>query len=127
MDNKSFCIVNWSNEIKKSNYDSLVGISIAKIIDDDICGYITIIESNKSVNPHYHTVGKEHYHIISGQGQIKLRCLDGGNIEIHNVSAGESFIVNENVVHELSNIGNDNLVLMFYCKEEHLSSDRHLV
>lgn len=121
-------IISWEQAISACKYDEQVGIKIAKLAGDaDFSTFITIIDSHKSVNPHYHAHGDEHYHIISGIGEIKLVDTLNGTKTSHIVKSGESFVVPEKIEHQLVNVGHEQLVLMFSCPISHLDSDRYFV
>lgn len=120
-------IINWQDLILNCKYDATVGIRIAKIAGNKhFSTFITAIDPGKSVNPHYHKHGDEHYHIISGSGQIYLKNIKTNEESTHNVEAGSSFIVNENTLHQLTNISETKLILMFSCPLAHLEGDRYL-
>lgn len=94
--------INWETEIQTSDYDDKVGIRVAKLAGDStFCTYITVIDKNKGVNPHYHKVGDEHYHIISGNGLVRLKNMSTQEEQLLLVKAGESFIVPANTMHQL--------------------------
>jgi mannose-6-phosphate isomerase-like protein (cupin superfamily) len=122
-------ILNWRDAINNCNYDESVGIRIAKLADGErLSTFITEIDPNKSVNPHYHKFGNEHYHIISGNGEIQLELVSTGEKYSVSVSAGQSFTIPENVLHKLINTSNTlPLLLMFSCPPSHLDSDRYFV
>ncbi len=125
----NFNIISWNDAINNCKYDKSVGIKIATLIDSDTFStFITEIDANKSVNPHYHKQGNEHYHIISGNGEIQLKNVLTGEELSHKVSSGQSFVVPENVLHMLINTSNTSpLVLMFSCSPSHLESDRYFI
>jgi mannose-6-phosphate isomerase-like protein (cupin superfamily) len=120
-------IINWKNELESATFDEAVGIKVAKLIEGETSTFITVIDPRKKVNPHYHSEGNEHYHIISGRGIIKLQELNTNNIEEYEVYGGDSFVIEPNVIHELSNTSNDDLVLMFSCNNKHLTTDRNVL
>jgi mannose-6-phosphate isomerase-like protein (cupin superfamily) len=118
-------ILDWNAEVGRCTYDEKVGIRIAKLTGNaDFCTYITFIDGGKHVNPHYHKIGDEHYHIISGEGVVKLRNIQTQEEQTLPVKGGESFLVPPNTEHQLINKGKAPLVLMFSCPEAHLSTDR---
>lgn len=121
-------ITKWKDEIANCAYDSTVGIKIAKLAGNkDFSTFITEIDESKSVNPHYHKNGDEHYHIVSGDGEIYLKNVVTGEENFYIVSAHQSFVVPENTLHKLTNTGSKPLVLMFSCPTSHLDSDRYLL
>jgi mannose-6-phosphate isomerase-like protein (cupin superfamily) len=121
-------IIDWANALSDCKYDENVGIRIAKLTGDEkFSTFITIIDAGKHVNPHYHKHGIEHYHIIEGNGEITLKKANSDDIEsIMSVNAGQSFVVYENIIHKLTNTGNNRMVLMFSCPATHLETDRFL-
>ncbi|PHV11916.1 cupin domain-containing protein [Chitinimonas sp. BJB300] len=119
--------VNWLSILASSQYDPVAGIKIAKLSGDHLFStYLTEIDPGKFVNPHFHKHGNEHYHIIQGQGKIELTDALTGISSTRTVEAFSSFVVEENVIHSLTNIGDAPLILMFSCPEAHLTDDRHL-
>jgi mannose-6-phosphate isomerase-like protein (cupin superfamily) len=121
-------IIHWEEIINNCKYDATVGIKIAKIAgNNEFSTFITVIDPGKSVNPHYHEFGDEHYHIIKGSGQIYLKNVKNGKEIIKNISENSSFVVQENILHKLTNTGDETLVLMFSCPHSHLESDRHFL
>jgi mannose-6-phosphate isomerase-like protein (cupin superfamily) len=120
-------IITWNDAINSCDYDESVGIKIAKLATSDtLSTFITEINPHKSVNAHYHKYGNEHYHIISGNGEIQLENVLNGEKCSHKVSAGQSFVVPENVLHKLINTNPTTpLVLMFSCPPSHLDTDRY--
>ena len=121
-------IINWNDEISKCAYDDSVGIRISKLAGTKyFCTFITEIAPNKSVNPHYHKNGDEHYHIVKGTGEMYLKDVLNGQENSYKVSANESFVVPENTLHKLTNIGIEPLLLMFSCPASHLESDRYFL
>lgn len=118
-------IAKWSDVIDNCKYDELVGIKMAKLAGDkNFSTFITAIDPKKSVNPHYHKHGEEHYHIIKGTGEIRLKNITTGDAVSYHVSALESFVVPENFLHQLTNTGTEPLLLMFSCPTSHLDTDR---
>lgn len=121
-------IINWKSIIDNCKFDSSVGIRIAKIAgNNEFSTFITEIDPAKSVNPHYHEFGDEHYHIIKGNGQIYLKDIKTNEETMADISEGSSFIVGENILHKLINTGTSTLILMFSCPHTHLESDRHFL
>ena len=121
-------IIQWKNVINSCVYDDSVGIKIAKLTGDErFSTFITEIDTKKSVNLHYHKNGEEHYHIISGNGEIYLKNIVTGKEYVYSVSDQESFVVSENMLHKLTNTGKTPLLLMFSCPLSHLESDRYFL
>lgn len=121
-------IVNWKEVIGSCKYDSAVGIRIAKLAgNDNFSTFITEIDPQKKVKPHFHKNGDEHYHIISGKGTMYLKNVLTGEGGSYLVSEKESFVVPENYLHELTNSGDVPLILMFSCPISHLNEDRYFL
>lgn len=121
-------IIKWKDAINSCKYDESVGIRIAKLAGNDQCStFITEIDPQKRVKPHFHKSGDEHYHIISGRGEMRLKNILTGEEKIYSVSEYETFVVPENYLHELVNNGEGSLMLMFSCPISHLNDDRYFL
>lgn len=123
-------IINWIDRVQAVKKDEKVGIRIATLFESDGRGtFVTILPPGAAVSPHYHEDGCEEYHIISGSGQINLK--EAGNPEAvvinKQVDAGNSFVIPPMVIHQLVNIGTDDLTLIFSCPLTHLKNDRFVV
>lgn len=121
-------IIDWGKALHHANNDLSVGIQIATLTESEGKGtFITVIPPGSSVNAHYHTVGDEEYHIISGKGVIRLRPVDSTDEWIcKNVVAQNSFTIPANVIHQLVNNGEEPLTLLFSCPFSHLNDDRFI-
>ncbi len=121
-------LIEWKVALAQAAYDAAAGISIARLTGDDgFATYLAEIAPGKSVSPHYHKAGDEHYHIVGGAGEIRLASVDGGPKRAMRVAAGVSFVVPANTIHELINTGDTILVWMFSCAASHLTDDRCLL
>lgn len=121
-------IINWNDYLNDAIYDEAVGIRIKKLMGErNFSTYITEILPDKFVKAHYHKKGAEHYHIMSGTGEITLTNLTTRKKEKKRVEKYHSFSVPENTIHSLKNIGKEPLLLIFSCPESHLDEDRHTV
>ncbi|PRC94206.1 cupin domain-containing protein [Solimicrobium silvestre] len=121
-------LTDWNTALDTCIYDSTVGIKIAKLAGDAFLStYLTSIDPGKSVNAHYHKKGNEHYHIIQGSGEMTLVDVGSKALTKVDVYHHQSFVVQENTLHQLKNTGNTKLVLMFSCPESHLNEDRFLL
>jgi len=121
-------VVNWTFGLQGSKYDNAVGIKIVKLTGDEkFSTYLTMIDPDKAVAAHYHKNGNEHYHIIKGRGQMTLTDMENGSTTTMPVGEQSSFVVPENTLHTLKNIGEQPLVLMFSCPESHLDRDRFVL
>jgi mannose-6-phosphate isomerase-like protein (cupin superfamily) len=119
-------IIDWKSRLNCCKYDANVGIRIARLAGDGgFATYLTVIDPGQSVTPHYHASGDEHYHILSGAGEVSLYDRVANTAQTAPVSEQQSFVVNANTVHCLKNTGAEPLVLMFSCPESHLQQDRH--
>lgn len=117
--------INWQKAMNNCEYDEKVGIRIAKIAGNkEFSTYITAIDYTRSVTPHYHKIGDEHYHILEGEGKVILRNMINNEECTFSAYGGESFVVPANTLHQLINTGENKLILMFSCPENHLNSDR---
>jgi oxalate decarboxylase/phosphoglucose isomerase-like protein (cupin superfamily) len=125
-------IVDWAEELSCASFDKKVGIQIATLLESKGKGtYITVIPPGSSVNPHYHTNGDEEYHIISGNGVVRLLPVEAKNKDFQlickQVKSQNSFIIPPNVIHQLINNGDGPLTLIFSCPLSHLKEDRFVV
>lgn len=118
-------LIDWKTELEHCAYDAAVGIKIAKLAGDaKFSTYLTIIDPGKSVNPHYHKNGDEHYHIIDGCGEMTLIDVESKEATTTRINKHSSFVVHANKSHQLKNTADEPLVLMFSCPESHLKEDR---
>jgi len=121
-------LIDWKSRLECCTYDAAVGIKIARLTGgSQFSTYLTSIDPGKSVNPHYHKIGDEHHHIIRGRGEIMLMDVESKKTTITRVNEYHSFVVHANTLHQLVNTGNEPLVLMFSCPENHLKSDRFVL
>ena len=119
-------IHSWESMLNKANHDSKVGIKIAKLNEyNGISTFLTTLDVGKSVTPHFHKEGVEHYHIIQGHGTLHLKNMLDGTTYSLSIKAHQSFTIEENILHQLTNNGQSQLVLMFSCPETHLDIDRY--
>ncbi len=76
------------------------------------------------VNPHYHNIGEEPYHVLSGNnGEINIGIVKDGAVEWKDprkVVAGDDIEVQEGEVHSLRNLGDTPLDFTFACPDAHL-------
>lgn len=118
-------VIDWDSELERSAYDATVGIKIAKLAGDAaLSTYLTSIDPGKSITPHYHKHGDEHYHIIHGCGEMTLIDVQSKAKTTTAVRKHHSFVVRANHSHQLKNTGDEALILMFSCPESHLKKDR---
>jgi oxalate decarboxylase/phosphoglucose isomerase-like protein (cupin superfamily) len=76
------------------------------------------------VKPHYHKIGVEPYHIISGdQGEMNLGSVSDGEVTWERpqlIQAGGIVVVQEGEVHSLRNNGEEPLNFTFACPDAHI-------
>lgn len=125
-------VVDWDKEILHSSKDSSVGINIATLLESNNMGtYISIIPPGESVTPHYHKEGGEEYHVIDGEGMIRLLPVETGKKKFQlvckQVKSRNSFIIPPNVIHQLINNGDRPLTFIFMCPKSHLKDDRFII
>lgn len=76
------------------------------------------------VKPHFHTIGEEPYHILSGTaGEMNLGTVQDEKVvwkAPQKVTVGDFIVVQEGQVHSLRNPGEDPLDFTFACPDEHL-------
>lgn len=120
-------VINWEDAIKNGKYDKEVGIGFALLTQtDNFYTYITKIDPYKCVKAHFHKYDNEHYHIINGAGKLRVKdMVNVGKEEIIMVSRGESFVIPANVLHELTNVAEEPLILMFSCQRLQIDIDRY--
>ncbi len=120
--------INEALEIAKT--DKNVGIAIAPLSTGiNFCLFSAEIKEGKKVGCHYHSHGEEVYSILSGSGIIYTALVDEeeqiGEIKSRQVYAGDNFTINAGTAHQLKAVSD--LVLMFVCPPEHVSSDRTML
>lgn len=120
-------IINIKEALSLAKTDDNVGIAIAPLSSGkEFCLFSAEIKEGNKVGCHYHTAGEEIYSILSGEGIIYTAAIDdGGQLGerlSHEVVAGDSFTIEARTAHQLK--ATSDLVLMFVCPPEHLSSDR---
>ena len=124
-------IIDWENELSCADTDEHVGIRIATLLEINGNGtYITSIPPGLSITPHYHQKGAEEYHIVSGNGVIRLLPVEktkASQLISKQVKAKNSFVIHPNIIHQLINNGTEPLVLIFSCPFSHLKNDRFIV
>ncbi len=113
--------------------DPSVGIKIVPVSTIGGVGtYATSIDPGKFVNPHFHPRGDEKYQIMSGNGEIRLLTTTEASVgrEVPDstpVRAGDSFTISEGCMHQLVNTGTENLVLIFQCTADHLTTENRVL
>lgn len=125
-------IVNNIKEIVKSApMDKGAGIKIVKVTGDrDISVFAAEVAPGTELTPHYHEIGVEIYQVYDGSGIMKVGIKKGDGVEWEHtleVSTGDSFSIPEGRVHQIVNSSKEPLLMLFTCREEHLSSDRFFI
>jgi len=118
--------------LKAAIWDETVGIKIVKLTgNDSFAFYAAEIDAYKRVGAHYHTEGVEVYQVIEGKGNIYIGTPKAeGEVDWKqpvSVKAGDCFTVNSHEVHQLINISDERLVIVFACPFSHISTDRIIV
>jgi mannose-6-phosphate isomerase-like protein (cupin superfamily) len=75
------------------------------------------------VGNHYHPVGDETYKVVQGRGRLHYgQVIDGQVVyeEPVEVTVGDVFVIPEGYSHQLQNIGEMELVILFQCPDNHL-------
>ncbi|MBV8048592.1 MAG: cupin domain-containing protein [Paludibacterium sp.] len=107
-------------------FDPEAGIPIAALTScDALTFYLSDIPPQGTVHAHAHSQGDEVYLILSGQGCL-YRQAPGEERQSVSVAAGDLLRVPAEQVHQLVNLGEQPLRLLFVCRASHLSDDRVL-
>jgi len=89
------------------------------------------IGPQKVLSAHYHEEGEEIYLILDGEGVMRLGDLDADGKVIWDppfrLTKGDCFTVGAGKVHCLCNNSDSNMVAVFGCPKNHLSTDRVIV
>ena len=120
-------VINIRDALQQAKQDENVGIAIAALSEGKAFRLFSAeIKQGKKVGCHYHTQGEEVYSILSGNGIIYTSRVDEngriGDITSCPVSTGDHFTIEAGTAHQLK--ATTDLVLMFVCPPEHLSTDR---
>jgi len=111
--------------------DPAVGISLAHLMgDENFSYYVTQIPPQSQLTAHFHQHGNELYQVIEGKGVIWITDAKTKNLAHQNtrydIGTGDTFLVPEMTIHQLSNPGPKPLIMMFGCPQSHITSDRQL-
>ena len=125
----SLSINNIYKSIQKAEMDPLVGIRIAFLTgDDSLSFYVAEIGPHKKVGAHYHQSGIEIYQILEGSGEIHIGSPTEDDkvnwTTSQKVKIGDCFTVAEKEVHQLINIEDKKLLILFACPKSHLMENR---
>lgn len=117
--------------VKKAPLDKGAGIKVVKITGDEkISVFAAEITAGTELTPHYHNIGIEIYQVFDGSGIMKVGSVNGDSLfweDIIEVSTGDSFYIPEGKVHQILNNSDKDLIMLFTCPENHLSSDRFFI
>jgi mannose-6-phosphate isomerase-like protein (cupin superfamily) len=124
-------VTNWEKALSFAKLDERIGIKVAVLSEVNLMGsYVAEVPVSKSITPHYHDKGHEEYHIISGEGVIRLSPIDNRNKNFKfvckKISAGNSFVIPPRTIHQLINTGNSPLLMIFNSPLSHLKNDRFI-
>ena len=112
------------------NQDDKSDIELLKLIDGKTSFLIAELKPGKTLPAHYHSEGSEIYHILSGKGNLEIGCSSEGKVVwegCHEINSGDVFEIKSNVVHRLSNEGNESLIIIFITPPSHLGDDRFFI
>ena len=116
------------NLVGNAPLDPAVGIQICCLWEDINKSYFaSSIAPNKKIAPHFHNEGDELYFIVNGKGIMRLGIplsTDVKWIQEFEINTGDFFTVPPKTVHQLINNSDDNLLAVFGCNKNHLSTDR---
>ncbi|TDR73622.1 cupin domain-containing protein [Paludibacterium purpuratum] len=105
-------------------FDLQAGIHIAALA---CCGaltfYLTDIPPHGSVNAHSHRQGDEIYLILNGEGCLYSQAQGTATLSTP-LRAGDLLRIPSGHAHQLVNLGEQPLRLLFVCPNSHLSHDR---
>lgn len=120
----------WRQALACALPDKVAGIRHAEL-GGDSSWRLHVAEISDKVTCHVHLSGHEVYEIVSGSGNLlsgpvnkvgssyqPVRC------DSLAVAAGDVFSVPERFAHQLVRSGNDPLIIIFACSDNHLGSDR---
>ncbi len=129
MPKERIAIINWEQVLKEGDIDPEVNIRITPLTKNpSFAMYVTEIAPASKVGAHYHQEGIEVYEILRGKGRLYTALPDISNIPTsivsQQVTAGDFFEIPPGCIHQLANIGDEPLILIFGCPATHLSSDR---
>lgn len=122
-------VKNLFGEISKAELNLVVGIRIAHLTgDSNFSFYGAELQAGAKVAAHYHNSGIEIYQIIEGEGQMYTGMIDSEGRVAWNtpfaVKVGDCFTVDEREAHQLLNIGDKKLVVVFGSSNSHITTDR---
>jgi oxalate decarboxylase/phosphoglucose isomerase-like protein (cupin superfamily) len=125
-------IANYKNALKAAKFDKMIGLKIAVLLEsEERCLCVTELAIGASSKPHYHKFDNDEYHILSGNGFIRLAPINMKNksftLIAKEVKDGDFFIIPPNMIHQLINRGNKPLILVFSCPKHHLGKDRIII
>jgi mannose-6-phosphate isomerase-like protein (cupin superfamily) len=125
----------WVQALCDATPDDIVRIRHAEI-EGDPSRRIHVAAIPDSVGCHFHAYGDEDYSIVSGRGELywgaATRNAAGYSVaweEPMPIKEGDSFIIPEGYVHQLKNVGKNELIILFACPDSHLDDklDRFMI
>lgn len=124
-------VKNIFNELGQATMDIHAGIKVVKVAGDaDISVFAAEIAPHTQLSPHFHKSGIENYHVLKGQGAMKVGGVKAQGVvweQEFEVEEGDCFSIPEGKVHCIINRTDGPLLAVFTCPEAHLSTDRFFV
>ena len=123
-------VVNLGNEFLCLTGDRKSDIEVSTIFESDMDFIIAELKPSRNLAPHYHKAGSEIYHVLSGNGVIELGKLSDNKIKwesSHALHPGDAIMVDAYVVHQLKNMSEEVLHLVFITPKAHLGKDRFFI
>ena len=122
----------WKEALKTAILDPVVQIRHAPI-EGGSEEYRTHVASiSKQVGCHFHEVEDEGYAVVAGYGRLHwgeaVKNSEGGwDVKWEtpvDVSKGDSFVIPEGYAHQLQNIGDKDLIIVFGCPDTHIDDEQ---
>lgn len=124
-------IANYLEKAESSEIDEKTGVSISRLTYDELFSlYFAAIRPGMKLPAHYHDKGVEAYHIVSGEGEIKVGSVVGASVEwlsVVAIKAGDCFSIQAGQVHSLVNSGDIVMRVVFSAPPSHLGEDRTFI
>lgn len=105
-------------------------IRILELIKGSTSFLIAELKAGKKLPAHYHNVGSEIYHVLSGIGKMEIGTLSGAKVvwdDSFDIMLGDVFEIKPKIVHRISNDGDENLKIVFITPPSHLAGDRTFI
>jgi mannose-6-phosphate isomerase-like protein (cupin superfamily) len=120
----------WREALAKAKPDPVAKIKHAEL-GGDSSWRVHVAEVGEKVACHVHFEGHEIYEIVSGRGVMLSSPVEkngsvcsGVRCDSLPVRAGDVFSVPEGFAHQLVRDGDDPLIILFACSDNHLGDDR---